>query len=91
MDWVWNNKEWVFSGIGVPIVLWFARKIFRICNGNHKEAKTVQKIGSNIKSSGKVKVSRNKNISTNGSVIQHIGTDITGNGEVNIEDNENKS
>ena len=43
MEWIWNNKEWVFSGIGV-VVLTFLFAIIRYFLQKNKSKKTDNQI-----------------------------------------------
>lgn len=49
LEWLWDNKEWIFSGIGFTVVSFIARFLFkkRKCNtGNHQSSSF--NIGSHI-------------------------------------------
>jgi hypothetical protein len=41
IKWVVDNKEWLFSGVGIVVVLWIGRAIFKV-----RQAKSSQKIRS---------------------------------------------
>lgn len=64
MDWIINNKEWIFSGIGVVVIVgiikyfWSARKINKTATPDNS---INQSIGTGINATfGSVKVENNE-------------------------------
>ena len=65
VSWVIDNKEWLFSGVGVVVVAWLARLIFkRVC------ASPTQTIRSGDRSTN-IQAARDVNIST-----KRLGNDV---------------
>jgi hypothetical protein len=65
MQWIIENKEWLFSGIGITIVSWVLSKVFK--KKNTKPNKTVMKQTSghsstNIQASGDITLHNYKNV-----------------------------
>jgi predicted tellurium resistance membrane protein TerC len=61
MDWIINNKEWIFSGIGVFIIA-FVLKIF--LSRNNRTIKQIQNTGkesTNIQSAGDININNKRN------------------------------
>jgi len=36
LNWIWDNKEWIFSGIGIPVLMWLFRSSSRASSENEK-------------------------------------------------------
>lgn len=64
MNWILENKEWIFSGIGVPLLtawaVWLARRVRTVGHQDEKrKALLVQKTGKhskNIQAGGDVQI-----------------------------------
>ena len=59
IEWVLNNKEWLFSGVGLVVIAWIGRVVYK-----RRHTTSIQNIqsGSNSKN---IQAGRDVNISSN--------------------------
>jgi len=87
MEWIKENANWVFSGVGAALLIWLLSFIGR--RKKRGEEGSQQALGNNVKAGGNVTLSGN--VQSGGQKKgqeQRMGQDIKAGRDVRIEDNE---